>query len=207
MTPNPPDSVLSAIVTELLDAWPGGVPFGGYAWAWQEKGKGVCSQNWFLGSNHEGWQLNDTLGSGYVYFVNGLRTNIPPSQAAAAPPSQLLVTNAFFNMSVDAAMFTTSTSGSTYAAANRNRILSDAIPALTLPLGANYDTNLDLEFGGTRNFDMQALENGWPTGRGPARWPVGTAAFGEWHHSDFHQVAYTFTYKLFNQMVTSGNLK
>jgi hypothetical protein len=110
-------------------------------------------------------------------------------------------------MSVDTAMFTASTSGSTYAAANRNRILSDAIPALTWPLGANYDTNLDLEFGGTRNFDMQALENGWPTGRGPARWPVGTAAFGEWHHSDFHQVAYTFTYQLFNQMVTTGNLK
>jgi hypothetical protein len=201
--PNPPDSVLSAIVTELLDAWPGGVPFGGYAWAWQEKGKGVCSQNWFLGSNHEGWQLNDTLGSGYVYFVNGLRTNIPPNWATSAPPSQLLVTNAFFNMSVDTAMFTTSTSGSTYAAANRNRILSDAIPALTLPAGANPVPKF-APIG--HNADMQGqFENGWPAGRPTLQ--VGSPAAGEWHHSDFHQLAYTFTYKLFDQMVTTGNLK
>jgi len=207
--PNPPSTVLGAVMTEIWNAlpWTSAVPFGSYAWVWQEKGKGTCSQNWFLGSDHEGWQLNDTLGSGYVYFVNGLRTNIPPSQAAAAPPSQLLVTNAFFNMSVDTAIFTTSTSGSTYAAANRNRILSDAIPALTLPLGANYDANLDLEFGGTRNFDMQAsFENGWPAGRGTPQWGNLTAA-GEWHHSDFHQVAYTFTYHLFDKMITVGNLK
>jgi hypothetical protein len=96
--PNPPDSVLSAVATEIWNAlpWTSAVPFGTYAWAWQEKGKGTCSQNWFLGSNHEGWQLNDTLGSGYVYFVNSLRTNIPPNWATSAPPSLLLVTNAFF---------------------------------------------------------------------------------------------------------------
>jgi hypothetical protein len=197
--PNPPDSVLSAIVTELLDAWPGGVPFGGYAWAWQEKGKGVCSQNWFLGSNHEGWQLNDTLSSGYVYFVNGLRTNIPPSWAVAAPPSQLLVTNAFFNMSVDGNMFTTSSSGSTYAQTNRNRILSDAIPALTLPVGANPIPKF-VPIG--HNADMMVLENGWPQSR-----LQNAHELNNWWHSDFHQMAYTFTYKLFDQFVTTGNLK
>jgi len=85
--------------------------------------------------------------------------------------------------------------------------LSDAIPCLTLPLGANADTNLDVEFGGTRNFDMQGnYENSWPLGRGAGQYPAGTT-FGEWHHSDVRAVAYTFTYKLFNQMVTLGNLK
>jgi hypothetical protein len=200
---NPPSSVLGAIVSELLNAWPGGLPFGTYAWVWQEKGKGTCSQDWFIGSSHGGWGLNENLNSGYVFFVNGLRTNIPP----AVITNSVLQTNAFFDMSVDTAMFTASSSGSTYAATNRNRILSDAIPALSLPVGANHVSRLAPLGQPDRNTDMMTLENGWPIGRGPASWPTGTTAFGEWHHSDFHQVAYTFTYQLFNQMVTTGNLK
>jgi hypothetical protein len=58
------------------------------------------------------------------------------------------------------------------------------------------------------NSDMQAIyENGWPLGRGKSSGIYGAAAAGEWHHSDVRAVAYTFTYKLFNQMATVGNLK
>jgi len=46
------------------------------------------------------------------------------------------------------------------------------------------------------NFDMMTLENGWPAGRA-----VNPSEANRWHHSDFQQVAYTFTYKLFNQFV------
>ena len=49
---------------------------------------------------------------------------------------------------------------------------------------------------------MQTLENGWPVGR--AKNPAEAI---NWHHSDVRVVAYTFTYQLFNQMVTTGNLK
>jgi len=95
-----------------------------------------------------------------------------------------------------------STSGSSYAKVFRNRLLSDTIPALTLPVGANPLTSLD-QPGNPHNFNMQSVyENGWPQDR---------LASGErnnnWYHSDFQQVAYTFTYKLFNQFVTIGNLK
>jgi len=177
---------------------------GTFVWAWQEKDKGRMSGNSILSSDHGGWGFN----SAYDFYVGGLETNIPPTQAAAAPPSLILVTNAFFDMSYDTAMFTNSPSGSTYAQSNQNRILSDAIPAVTLPLGANYDTNLDIVFGNTRNFDMQSLyENGWPIGRGAPQYPTGTTAAGEWHHSDLRAVAYTFNYRLFNEMVTLGNLK
>ena len=88
--------------------------------------------------------------------------------------------------------------GSTYAQADRDRILSDAIPALTLPAGANYVNR----FGQDRNFNMSdEFENGWPSARS-----TGFEAY-KWHHSDFDYVAYPFTYKVFNQIVTSGNLK
>ena len=124
----------SAIFSEIQQYIAGNL--GTFAWAWQEKCKGLMSSllgKPILSSNHGGWQLNNTLGSGYVYFVNGLRTNIPP----AVITNSVLQTNAFFDMSYDTAMFTASSSGSDYAQTNRNRILSDAIPALTLPLGAN----------------------------------------------------------------------
>jgi len=92
-------------------------------------------------------------------------------------------------------------SGSTYAQANRDRILSDAIPALTLPVGANPIPAFNAIH---RNFNMQTtFETGWPSARSN---PANDEAY-KWHHSDFDYVAYPFTYKLFNQIVTSGNLK
>ena len=93
----------------------------------------------------------------------------------------------------------TNANGSTYAQANRNRILSDAIPAMSLVAGANPIPRFDVS---GRNVDMNTpqFQNGWPQGR------TGNEV-NKWHHSDFHEVAYTFTYKLFNQFVTTGNLK
>jgi hypothetical protein len=200
---DPPPSSLFSLFGYQLVQWIEGES-GTYVWAWQEKDKGLMSGNTILSSDHGGWGLNENLNSGYVFFVNGLRTNIPP----AVITNSVLQTNAFFDMSVDTAMFTASSSGSTYAQTNRNRILSDAIPALTLPIGANSVSRLSPPRNPTENnFDMQANENGWPIGRGAPQYPIGTTAFGEWHHSDIRIVAYTFSYQTFNQIVNSGNLK
>jgi hypothetical protein len=132
-----------------------------------------------------------------------------PSSQASLLSNSTLQTNAFFDVTstnfgaVDLALF--GSGGSTYARAHRNRILSDTIPSLTLPVGANAVTTLD-EPSNPHNFDMQGtFENGWPAGRPPRQ--VGIAAAGEWHHSDCHQIAYTFTYELFDKFVTLGNLK
>lgn len=91
------------------------------------------------------------------------------------------------------------TDASAYARANRDRILSDAIPALTLPVGANSVTALD-QPGHPHNFDLTSadFENGWPRS-------TGGEAF-KWYHSDFDYVAYPFTYKFFNKIVTVGKL-
>ena len=199
---DPPTNLLAIAKGQFVSLMEGLT--GEYTWAWQEKCKGLMSSllnNSILSSDHGGWQFSTNYAS------------LTITQANALQRSQLQ-TNAFFNWGSPSGSFfpfnndlmlETST-GSSYAQANQNRILSDAIPCLTLPLGANYDTNLDLEFGGTRNFDMQGnYENGWPLGRPPRQ--AGVIASGEWHHSDVRAVAYTFTYKLFNQMVTVGNLK
>jgi len=54
--------------------------------------------------------------------------------------------------------------------------------------------------GNDKNTDMMTLKNGWSLGR------TGGEA-GMWHHSDFAQMAYTFTHQLFDTFVTTGNLK
>jgi hypothetical protein len=56
-----------------------------------------------------------------------------------------------------------------------------------------------------RNFNLTSadFQNGWPAARSN---PGDDEAF-KWHHSDFDYVAYPFTYKLFIQITTSGNLK
>ena len=200
--PTDPPVVLSTIlVDEAVYAAEGET--GEYAWAWQEKNKGLMGANDLLSSDHGGWLFNNAY------------TSLTVAEANALPNSELQ-TNAFFYFSAipgslvpfnsDLALETSS--GSSYAQANRNRILSDAIPCLTLPVGANSVNRLAPIGQTNRNFDMQlSYENSWPADRGPAHYPVGTTAVGEWHHSDVRAVAYTFTCPLFNQIVTLGNLK
>ena len=196
---DPPSTIIGSGAQEVVNAisfWGAGagLPFGTYAWVWQEKGKGTDTSDTFIGSTHGGWGLNinyETVSFG------GVLIPMAADQAALLTNDQLQ-TNALFNMSVDTALFTTDTSGSTYAAAHHDRILSDAIPALTLPVGANYVTRFGLD----RSFNMSdEFENGWPSTRS-----TGFEAY-KWHHSDFDYVAYPFTYKLFSLIVTSGNLK
>lgn len=122
--------------------------------------------------------------------------HLDPASAAQLPDDQLR-TNAFFDMTYDTDLF--GPNGSVYAQVNRNRILSDAIPALTLPIGANPVPGSGIV---ALNLDMQAnYENGWPADR------MATEELNNWHHGDYRQVAYTFTYKLFNDLVNFGNLR
>jgi hypothetical protein len=94
-------------------------------------------------------------------------------------------------------------SGSGYAQTNRNRILSDAIPALTLPIGSSHVDRFVPQNGDDKNFNMQAsFETGWPASR-----LANTSETNNWHHSDFSVVAYPYTHSLFDQIVRTGQLK
>src|SRR5258708_37126166 len=166
------------------------------------KGRGEIDE--LLSSTHGGWRFE--TNSVYFYYTNGVYTHMPDSRASLLPNSQLQ-TNAFFDVpsayfgAADAALL--GAGGSAYAQAHRNRILSDAIPALTLPLGANPVSQAGIV---AQNSDMQSsFENGWPSGRQARQ--VGAVAAGEWHHSDCRQVAYPFTHKIFDNIVNLGELK
>jgi hypothetical protein len=181
-----------------------GTPFGTYSWYWQEKGKGTCSQDGFLGSSHGGWKFNNAS-----YGTNSILDpttwwEMSPSVAALLSTNQLQ-TNAFFDVTSsiinDADSTLLGSGGSAYAQTNRNRILSDAIPAMSMVAGANPIPRFSPPKSATQhNFDMMTLENGWSPGR------IDNET-GKWHHSDFVQMAYTFTYPLFNQFVNTGNLR
>jgi len=190
---DPPTNVLSDVAQIVEDALVSGSPVASYVWVWQEKSKGRAANDWLLGSTHGGWKFNTNYVSLTVAQANAL-------------PSPQLQTNAFFDFS--SPTFTDDLAleeglGNLYAYYNHNRIIADAIPALSFPVGANPVPGFN-PLG--RNFDMQQLyENSWPLGRPPQR--AGATALGEWWHSDFHQVAYTFTYQLFDKLATTGNLK
>jgi hypothetical protein len=151
-----------------------------------------------LGSTHGGWKFNS------AYNANGSR--LPATQANVLPTSQLR-TNSFFDFAdgsqayPDLALL--SPSGNTYAQSNGFRILSDAIPAMSWSVGSHEVPRLRPQLGDNQNFNMNALyQNSWPASRSVA----GPEAF-RWYHSDFKDVAYTYTYKLFNKFVTLGDLK
>ena len=198
----PPDDIFSTI-SDIVSEWWHGTSVASYVWVWQEKNKGRMGGNDFISSNHGGWGFNNS-STNYYWTISGgdgglEHFRMSPADAALLPGSELQ-TNAFFDMSIDAALFTLDTSGSAYAQANRDRILSDAIPALTLPVGANLVSALE-QPSDPHNFNMSgsAFESEWPR-------TTGEEAF-EWHHSDFDYVAYPFTHQLFDKIVALGHLK
>jgi hypothetical protein len=200
----PPDSLWQTIADEVH--WIlAQDPLGVYVWALQEKTKGRAQLNFVLGSTHGGWKFNDwSYGTNSIYSPSTW-WHMSPATAALLPDSQLQ-TNAFFDLSTspsdNADLALEGANGSDYAQTNRNRLLSDTFPALTLPVGANPVSVLD-QPADPHNFDMSSpdYQNGWPVLRS-----VGNEAF-RWHHSDFREVAYTFTYPLFNKFVTLGELR
>jgi hypothetical protein len=194
---DPPAGVLRGLVTELVENW-AGHPYGSYVWVWQEKGKGTSRLDNFIGSTHGGWKFS-------YYWRDPQGKPLSPDAMNDIPNSRLQE-QPFFSVGSSANgppdEDLLGDDGSAYAQANRNRILSDAIPALTLPVGANWVKKFAPQNVDDRNFDMQEeFENGWPSSRS-----TGVEAY-YWHHSDFVYVAYPFTYKLFNQIATLGNLK
>ncbi len=92
-------------------------------------------------------------------------------------------------------LYTTS-GGDTIAAdpAKNAQLLAEAIPALSTPTGSRFV----YKFGSENNYDMPvqfADQSHWPRGNP-------SDAIPPWNHSDMHDVAYLYLYKLYNQIVS-----
>ncbi|NLE39010.1 MAG: hypothetical protein GX621_13385, partial [Pirellulaceae bacterium] len=168
--------------------------FGGeYAWALQEKRKGL---NWISsigGSTYGGWGFND------YYWDNDLSTYVPPTNM------QAILSRPFFRPGgselADLYVPTDTNQtdvGSQYATDHLHFLLAGFIPSRTLPMGANRLTTWPT----TRNYNMQhtdvdeGFQNSWPSGRSST----------DWYHSDLREVAYLYVYKLFDKFRDLGGL-
>jgi hypothetical protein len=78
---------------------------------------------------------------------------------------------------------------------NVNNILARGIPALSSATGLNV-----LNLAGVDNYDA---ENNKPNGWGRS----GGTYLTRWLHSDLRNMAYLYTYDLFNQIVSCGGLQ
>jgi hypothetical protein len=205
-TDPPPDMFdvpIGSVGLQVINHLFAGTPFGTYTWYWQEKGKGPSSQDWFLGSSHGGWKFNpyweDSFGDP---LSPPLVNDITNSTLQSNPMFDFNSTANDFLLSIDSELLGLiyGVNPSDYAQTNRDRILADAIPAMSEVAGANPIPKLAPQNGIDKNIDMMTLENSWS----PVRID---GEQNKWHHSDFQQMAYTFTYKLYIQFVTTGNLK
>ena len=84
--------------------------------------------------------------------------------------------------------------GSDYASPNqkRNTLLAEMIPAQSAAAGSNPINS----FVG-RNYDMNAMSSGWPAQRPPG---------SGWWHSDIRNIAYSYTFPVFDKIVETGDL-
>ncbi|OGU16942.1 MAG: hypothetical protein A2076_00025 [Geobacteraceae bacterium GWC2_53_11] len=172
---------------------------GTYAWALQEKLKGANPITVDIaGSSLAGWGFN--LEDYAEKDPFGKNTNNPISFFLANDiPNTDLKTKPFFKKGSDADLYAPGSIGSTYAANNMNRLLGSAIPALTLPAGANTVETLGAEEVFNFNMEIKFKKNkNWPKIREP---------YDNWKHSDLKNVSYPFVYSLFDTFVSLGGLK
>lgn len=155
-----------------------------YSWHKQEVFKG---RDQIVGTSWAGWGFlrtapESTYDQMLIYPDMTTANNADPSQLAEQPVfrwnPQSMMTN-----SISLTM--------------RNEILAKGMPALSGAAGAisvmgPFENN---------NMNSESYRNGWPR-------LVSEEPYGQrWKHSDLKNVAYFFTYKLFNDVVTKGNLE
>jgi hypothetical protein len=165
------------------------------AWSKGEMEKGSALIALATWDSHGGWGFNANWNNiiGYDPQTGApITVRRTPTEADTLTNTQLQ-TDSFFKRFADNRLYNTS-QGS--AAANEynthSKMLAEGLPSLSFATGANSLT----PFGAARNVDMMNLKTGtWPRGN------------GEWRHSDFREVAFYFTQRLYKRFIDEGELK
>ena len=182
-----------------------------WAWATQEMRKGtglfdLLGALWFVDAHPEaGWALNTAwyIPSDPAHPGSNLRPRYPYEATTNDISDSALRAAPFFRAFNDGNL--TGTQGSSEATNSevRAELLGTGIPALSHAAGANSvavfgDENVK-NFNMSRSGSNPGFEAGWPDGRA-LQW--GT----RWLHSDLKNVAYPFTYQLYDKLVELGGL-
>ncbi|HTB62594.1 MAG TPA: hypothetical protein VK737_03310 [Opitutales bacterium] len=206
LNPNTPSStMLMTIYYEVVTL---GENNGDFAWVVQEKTKGnqiPIPGIVYQGSTYGGWGFN-VIDS---YWSSANTTSANSTELAHAQSSPFFnngyQSNPFGGYLADcpSVYFDLLNSGTgTFTAGNtrdRAQFLAETIPALSLPMGANFVSTLS-EFG-TRNFNMPDLYV-----PDPSIWPNSTTgSVPNWFHSNMREVAYPYLYPFYDKLVNISN--
>lgn len=202
--PNSFDPVTGILENIWVIKWFIDEPIGFNAWNVQEKSKGTGNLATIGGGSSAGWGFNETceldIFDEETCFSNGRNTHIEAQPYFDSSYVYLIEDpyfNPFENLDLMDVTIGSGTTGSNAVAVDYPDYLAYEIPALSFAAGGTASTPF-LEIGKAINMnnDMAA---GWPEERGGE-------ADKEWRHSDFKDIAYRYTYKLFDDLVTKGNL-
>ena len=174
---------------------------GKYAWTLQEKLKG---RMWdigidILGSRYGGWGFNFEQYKRVAGQMVQQRRLWSPADTNDIVLNHLdqLRLMPFFKKGIQDTDLFTDAGGSSHAEQNKIRLLAEAIPSRTLPVGANVTSTFgEIE----HNFNMNSTlfqQNGWPESRDT----------NNWLHSDIREMSYLYVYGVFNSFVDKGVLQ
>jgi len=159
-----------------------------YSWGCQEKFKGNSLILGMLpeGYNWCGWGFNTSdYGKWKVVWIRE-----PPGQARKISKEQLK-TKPFF-LKKPAELFAEDVAvAQSYAMNNRFELLAKGFPARTFGIGANKIDKFS-------SSDMMNMKTGWYSNDQDKL---------QWRHSDFKNVAYLYTHKVYDNIVMTGGLK
>jgi hypothetical protein len=170
-----------------------------YAWCMQEKLKGRLDMVPYQSAVYGGWDFNGDYWVGVLDPEQGAYLYGRTPAEAAGIPNSVLRRYPLFNrgLSVNSTDLYDEAAGSAYAAAHDHRLLAEMFPAMSLPAGANFVPAIQLGGGKNSDINSSAFRTGWPSSGGN----------GDWQHSDFKNVAFTYVNPLFDTFVGEGGLK
>ena len=174
------------------------------SWAKQEMEKGSLLIKLATWDSHGGWDFNSIWDKTIGYDP---RSGAPIKQRRKPIDTDKLTkadlqADSFFKRFSDSRLYD-ARQGS--AAANednvRTKMLAEALPALSFATGANALAPFNPLGGQNRNVDMMRLQNGWPQER-----LTNSNKGNRWLHSDFREIAFYFTQKLYKRFLIEGEL-
>jgi hypothetical protein len=171
----------------------------------QERLKGSVGVLGYNGANYGGWGFNFQDEEYYTEELDEqgsvIRERIPYSRANLISDSALTTIPFFQRGGLVEPLL--ALGGSDFAKSNRNRMLAESFPALTLAVGMSDVSSIAED----QNYNIQDIQKGFRTKKNNVVqwWPGGVNA--PWLHGHYREVAFLYTYELFLKFVSIGGLE